>query len=535
MDSTSGPKVRENAPAPTPPQLQGYSCDRLLGRGGSASVWLIRNASGEPFALKVIDPSGGVHRQSSAARREEWMLHQFRHEHLLAVHEVVSTEQGMALRMDYAPGGSLLNLVSVRGPLPPGEVVTVLTPMAQVIAYLHEGGAVHGDVSPGNLLFTELGKPLLADLGVGRLVGEGRHVAAGTPGFQEALRDPDRLNTESDIYALAAVGWYALTGRVPGPAIQRPPLSLLVPDTPADLMDLINRGLDGDPSARPGAHEFARAVQATAPAEPLDLVGAVHPEVLPSLRTRWSDPGESDPLQGRRRRGGGSGPVSRRSQHSRAGAAALALAALTLLAAAGVLIAGSQLPGAGRSPNTEESGGPSTATSGSTTGEANDLAPFPSLITQSQDTTAEAGVSIAAPADRDPLDVLPHLSQVRERAFETADPDLLHLVNVEQSAAMDTDREALGALVDRGHVLAGLRIDLSNLSPADLPEGIAAAIGGSGDDIAAVTATATTSGYTEVAANGDVLRRESSSSTQELLFILQRMVAGWRIFAVHEV
>ena len=79
--------------------------------------------------------------------------------------------------MDYAPGGSLRQLVGARGRLSVGETVTVLTPIAQVLAYLHGRGFTHGDVSPGNVLFTAHGKPLLADLGVARMVGD----PAGVP------------------------------------------------------------------------------------------------------------------------------------------------------------------------------------------------------------------------------------------------------------------------------------------------------------------------------------------------------------------
>ena len=126
--------------------------------------------------------------------------------------------------MDYAPGGSLAQLVASRGKLSIGETVTVLTPIAQVLGYLHANGFTHSDVSPGNVLFTSHGKPLLADVGIARMVGDVAAVPGhGTRGFMDpAPVDAVRagLQPERDVYSVAALGWYCLTGDVPGPDVR---------------------------------------------------------------------------------------------------------------------------------------------------------------------------------------------------------------------------------------------------------------------------------------------------------------------------
>ena len=302
------------------PEVPGYDVGRCLGRGGSATVWLVtEHLSGTEYALKCFaaGDSPGQGDAEEAIRREVRILSVLDHEHLVRARSVLRLrgsrvhlphgddsgvdgdddgpwDADLGLIMDYAAGGSLGQLVAGRGKLGPGETVTVLTPIAQALAYLHGHGFTHGDVSPGNVLFTAHGKPLLADLGVARMVADAAAVAdAGTEGFRDpAPVDAVRagLQPERDVYSLAALGWYCLTGRAPEPGAQRPPLPLLVPDVPAALAAALESGLQEDRRLRPSAAELAAAVHRSAVAEPVDLSVSVHPTVIPQLLTRRSLP-----------------------------------------------------------------------------------------------------------------------------------------------------------------------------------------------------------------------------------------------------
>ncbi|WP_181034957.1 protein kinase [Arthrobacter sp. B0490] len=321
------------------PSVAGLRVGRLLGRGGSSTVWLVTDDAGRSFALKVArqHPSGeaipppptaveGRHGRRAArgiptppvgrpgpgpsgdaagprhparqpggpedglqgAVQELRLLQGSAHEHLVRVHRLVETDRGPGLLMDLAKGGSLLGLVTSRGPLPVPEVVTALAPVAQVLDHLHGAGALHGDVAPANILFTHEGKPLLGDLGTGRLLGSEPGAAVGTPGFLDPGWRGD-FDAGADMFALAAVAWFALTGRVPGPTEQRPPLSLIVPEVPPQLVQLIEDGLGADRDRRPTADRFARTLLASAVPAPISLASAVHASVLPELLTRRAD------------------------------------------------------------------------------------------------------------------------------------------------------------------------------------------------------------------------------------------------------
>ncbi|MDF9751767.1 serine/threonine-protein kinase [Arthrobacter sp. ES3-54] len=308
------------------PEVPGYDVGRLLGRGGTAAVWLVTDRStGREFALKCFDNGGEAGKNDGgtadreaeeAMRREVRILSALDHDHLLRAHTVQrlrgprpgpDDKEALGLVLDYAPGGSVADLVTGRGRLGAGETVTVLTPIAQALQYLHSHGFTHGDVSPGNVLFTAHGKPLLADVGVARMVGDaGAAHAAGTEGFSDpAPVDAVRagLQPECDVYSLAALGWYCLTGQAPVPGAGRPPLPLLVPEVPAALAAALESGLDEDRRKRPSAAELAAAIYRSTAAEPVDLSVTAHPSVAPHLLTRRTVPRSARERRAERLRG----------------------------------------------------------------------------------------------------------------------------------------------------------------------------------------------------------------------------------------
>ena len=286
------------------PDVPGFTVGRELGRGGSSTVWLVtEDRTGTDFALKCFVPGAAPPDATaeSDVRREIRILSTLDHQHLMRAHDVLrltlGSAEGLGLLIDYAPGGSLAQLVGSRGTLSIGETVTVLTPIAQVLGYLHSKGFTHSDVSPGNVLFTSHGKPLLSDVGIARMVGDVAAVPGhGTRGFMDpAPVDAVRagLQPERDVYSVAALGWYCLTGEAPARTTARPPLPLILPDVPQELAAVLEAGLSEDRRRRPTAFELATAVYRSAAPLPVDLAGSVHPSVLPQLLTRRPVPGRS--------------------------------------------------------------------------------------------------------------------------------------------------------------------------------------------------------------------------------------------------
>ncbi|MET1155493.1 protein kinase [Arthrobacter sp.] len=574
---------------PPRPAAPGFIVQRWLGSGASASVWLVREAAtGTEYALKVLSvprgpaanrddagappltrraalhgPAAEAGRPApwavvsnrpqgeatvAAADRESALLAGGRHEHLLQTHGRVATDRGPGLLLEYAGGGSLAALVAARGPLAVGEAVTILTPVASALDYLHGIGVVHGDVSPGNVLFTVVGKPLLADLGVARALGSERPPAAGTPGFRAPHRMAAEggLDPEADVYALAAIGWFALTGRVPGATAHRPPMRALVPAVPDELVALLEEGLAEHADERPSAAEFARRVIRTARPEALDLTASAHPSVASQLLTRRERPGRrAGRLDGKppapvpglparirtrfrpprlRERGTGArerrqpaGFAARRSA-GRWGRAVLAVTAVA--AAAGLtLVAGSisAPPSARQAVQVTGRGQPVQQAAAA---QREGRPPVPP-----EARTMPADLEQALRGD-DAAAAVPALAWLRAEALRTRAAPLLKRVNVPGTAVMDTDKDVIAALAEAGDWLEDFETTVQDLTvdPAAKSSGRPAR----------VAATVITKPFRQVRADGSVVQDHAQPSVQRIQLELVRQDAGWLIQAVHE-
>src|SRR3954471_15951956 len=155
----------------SPLRVRGYAVERLIGRGATSEVWQAQAVrSSASVALKRIRVESDAQRER--ARAEAALLGALDHPNLIRLHDLIEVDDTAVLVLDLADGGSLADLLASRGRLTPGEVITAVAPVAAALAYLHGEGVVHGDVSPGNILFTAAGVPLLADVGVARLTGD---------------------------------------------------------------------------------------------------------------------------------------------------------------------------------------------------------------------------------------------------------------------------------------------------------------------------------------------------------------------------
>ena len=260
----------------------GYVAEELLGYGASGEVWRGRaSRGGAAVALKVLHLADDS--ALRAARAEAALLSVLDHPNLIRLHELVARGDDAVLVLDLAHGGSLADLLDRRGRLTAGEVVSALAPVAAALAYAHEQGVVHADVSAANILFTGDAAPLLADLGVARLMGGVEPVRSTLAYLDPAVAAGGAAGPASDVFMLAGVTLHALTGRPPWAGSTAEEIidlaaggevvgleDLLTP-LPTAVAEVVRRGLSAAPHGRGTAAEFALDLRHAATPVPVEL------------------------------------------------------------------------------------------------------------------------------------------------------------------------------------------------------------------------------------------------------------------------
>lgn len=169
-------------------------------------------------------------------------------------------ENGLhCLVMDLVAGQSLFDAVQQRGRLPETEAVGIIRQIAEALVTVHQAGIVHRDAHPGNIMLSPNGQAVLIDFGIATeliaMVATPLHPC--NPAFAPWEQHIEGSGKPTvDIYALAASLYFAVTGQLPTPSLQR--YYKNVPLKPAkdfgvkDWVHLaIEKGMASDPQKRP--------------------------------------------------------------------------------------------------------------------------------------------------------------------------------------------------------------------------------------------------------------------------------------------
>lgn len=191
-----------------------------------------------------------------------------KHANVVTIHDVFDETETPTLVMEYVEGGNLEDALRARERLPLDEAAKLVDGILAGLAEIHRAGIVHRDLKPANVLLAPDGTPKIADFGVALPPpdeGLVKTLGATTihPGSL-AYMSPEqaagqRLDGRSDLYAVGAILYRALTGRTYLPVHARdetaaraairaeaPDLSLL----PAPVAPIVARALAKEPGAR---------------------------------------------------------------------------------------------------------------------------------------------------------------------------------------------------------------------------------------------------------------------------------------------
>ena len=127
------------------------------------------------------------------------------------------------LVMEYLKGGSFRDYLKKRHRVPAEEAVKLLQPVMGTLIRLHSRGIIHGDISPDNLLFDDEGTLKIIDFGAALVKGFPAREKKLKEGYapMESYQEKDKIGPWSDLYAVCAVWYEAVTGHKVPAAPQR--------------------------------------------------------------------------------------------------------------------------------------------------------------------------------------------------------------------------------------------------------------------------------------------------------------------------
>jgi eukaryotic-like serine/threonine-protein kinase len=186
-----------------------YRLDRLLGRGGMASVWRGHDrVLDRPVAVKVLSDAIASDPEFLARfRREATVAAGLSHPNLVRVFDYAETGERPYLVMELVPGEDLGALISREEAVDRGRLARQLL---AALAHIHRAGIVHRDVKPQNLLIEAGGNAKLIDFGIAlppdatALTSTGLILATRSYAAPEVMRG-EAASERSDLYSCGLV------------------------------------------------------------------------------------------------------------------------------------------------------------------------------------------------------------------------------------------------------------------------------------------------------------------------------------------
>jgi hypothetical protein len=261
--------------------IAGQRIDTVAGRGGMGVVYRAIDVELErTVAVKVIAPA---YADDATFRRrfitESRTAASLDHPNVIPIYRAGEEDGVLFQVMRFVDGKDLRAVLADGGPLEPERAIRILTQVAAALDAAHAGGLVHRDVKPANILLGAADHVYLTDFGLSKRTGTDDTRTAqlvGTVNYvaPEQIRGLE-LTARTDIYALGAVLFQMLTGRVPFAAdsdeakmwahLSEPPprASEVRPELPRALDAVIAQAMAKDPDQRyAAAGEFAATAAA---------------------------------------------------------------------------------------------------------------------------------------------------------------------------------------------------------------------------------------------------------------------------------
>jgi eukaryotic-like serine/threonine-protein kinase len=252
----------------TPERFGKYEIIAKIGQGAMGEVYkAIDRVLGREVAVKTMSQSIGTdpelrrrfHREAQSAGR-------LNHPNIITVYEFGEEQGQVFMAMELLEGHDLKEVIAAGPRLSLEEKLSLMSQIAEALAFAHAKGVVHRDIKPANIHVQPGGQVKVMDFGLARIAASDMTRAGslmGTPNYMspEQVRG-ETATTRSDVFSLGALFYEILTERKAFQAEslhavmfqamheQPPPIETLRPEVPEPVRRLVEKALSKAPGDR---------------------------------------------------------------------------------------------------------------------------------------------------------------------------------------------------------------------------------------------------------------------------------------------
>ncbi len=199
--------------------VERYRLMELIGVGHTVEAYRAVDLTLQrEVVIKVLNATLASHEEVRRAFRDHIIqAATFRHPHVAQVYDGGQQAGSIFMVGEYLSGGSLEDLLRAGQVLSPEETARLGRDVASALAYIHEQGLVHGELSPNKILFDSSGHVRVSDVALAGLAGPHRHFTTrdDVRYFSPEQARGDIATASSDVYALGLILFETSTGTTP--------------------------------------------------------------------------------------------------------------------------------------------------------------------------------------------------------------------------------------------------------------------------------------------------------------------------------
>lgn len=199
-----------------------YSLLGVLGKGSYGEVKLaIHKLTKRRVAVKTIARAKLTDAKLRRRAEAEVEIHsRLRHRHIARLFEVIYSTRDICLCMQFAPGGTLRELLDASGPLSEERARRYSRQLLGALCYCHGAQlVVHRDLKLDNLLLDADDNLLLADFGFAASIASTRRLKllCGSPHYSapEIFAQREYVGTQADLWSTGVLIYTFLAGHFP--------------------------------------------------------------------------------------------------------------------------------------------------------------------------------------------------------------------------------------------------------------------------------------------------------------------------------